>query len=63
MEKIKNIKFDVAKGEYDMKKYDLTIQKVECETREVQLLKVKKEMQSALTKKDMKLNEVTFFFQ
>lgn len=44
MEKIKNIKFDVAKGEYDMKKYDLTIQKVECETREVQLLKVKKEM-------------------
>ncbi|EAR97028.3 hypothetical protein TTHERM_00196190 (macronuclear) [Tetrahymena thermophila SB210] len=57
MEDIKNIKFEVAEAEYDLKKRDLNEQKVRCSTREVQLLRVKKEMQVALTKKDMRLNE------
>lgn len=44
MEKIKEIKFDVAKSEYELKRRDLIIKDLECKTREVQLLKVKKEM-------------------
>lgn len=58
LEDIKNIKFYVENKNYELQKKELTIQKLECETKEVQLLKVKKEMQIALTKKDMKLNEV-----
>lgn len=57
MEEIKKIKFDVAKSEYELKRRDLIIQDLECKTREVQLLKVKKEMQIALTKDDTRLNE------
>ena len=57
MEEIKKIKFDVAKSEYELKRRDLIIKDLECKTREVQLLKVKKEMQVALTKKDTRLNE------
>lgn len=44
MEEIKKIKFDVAKSEYELKRRDLIIKDLECKTREVQLLKVKKEM-------------------
>lgn len=57
MEEIKKIKFDVAKSEYELKRRDLIIRDLECKTREVQLLKVKKEMQVALTKDDTRLNE------
>lgn len=35
MEDIKNIKFEVAEAEYDLKKRDLNEQKVKCSTREV----------------------------
>jgi len=42
MEDIKNIKFDLALNTYQIQKKDLTIAKVECETKQVQLLKVKK---------------------
>ena len=44
MEEIKKIKFDVAKSDYELKRRDLVIKDLECKTREVQLLKVKKEM-------------------
>ena len=43
MEDIKKIKFDVAQSEYQLKRRELIIKDLECKTREVQLLKVKKE--------------------
>ncbi|CAD8159373.1 unnamed protein product [Paramecium pentaurelia] len=57
MKDIIKSKYQVEKNEYDLKKRDLIIQDLECKTREVQLLKVKKEMQIALTKDDTRLNE------
>ena len=57
MEDVKKIKFEVAKAEFELKRRDLMIRELECKTREVQMLKVKKEMQIALTKKDTRLNE------
>lgn len=44
MEAIKNIEDAVATNNFDLRKLKKTIERVECQTREVQLLKVKKEM-------------------
>ena len=63
MDKVKEIKFAVAKSEYELKSSDLIIRDLECKTREVQLLKVKKEMYAALKKKDTRLNEVSEYFK
>ena len=58
MDEIKTIKYEVEEHNYQLKKKLLTIERIEQQTREVQLLKVKKEMQQYLTKKDMKLNDL-----
>ena len=58
MNEIKTIKYEVEEHNYQLKKKLLTIERSEQQTREVQLLKVKKEMQQYLTKKDMKLNDL-----
>ena len=58
MDEIKKIKYEVEEHNYQLKKKLLTIERIEQQTREVQLLKVKKEMQQYLTKKDMKLNDL-----
>lgn len=58
MNEIKTIKYEVEEHNYQLKKKLLTIERIEQQTREVQLLKVKKEMQQYLTKKDMKLNDL-----
>ena len=58
MDEIKTIKYEVEAHNYQLKKKLLTIERIEQQTREVQLLKVKKEMQQYLTKKDMKLNDL-----
>lgn len=57
MKQISDTKLDVAKLEHELKILDLKVREYELKTKEVQMLKVKKEMQQALTKKDTKLNE------
>jgi len=52
MEDIKNTKYDVAKAQHTKKLIEWHIRNVEAKTHEVHRLKVKKEMQMALTKKD-----------
>ncbi|EGR30550.1 hypothetical protein IMG5_129360, partial [Ichthyophthirius multifiliis] len=68
MNQIKDIKLTVAELDYELKKKDIEIEQYICQTREVQLLRVKKEMQIALAKQDTKINEVNIqqyfnFFQ
>lgn len=58
MEDIKKIKYEVEDSEYQLKKKKLLIERIEHQTKEVQLLKVKKEMQEILVKKDMKILEL-----
>ena len=51
MNEIKTIKYEVEEHNYQLKKKLLTIERIEQQTREVQLLKVKKEMQQYFEKK------------
>lgn len=57
MKEIKNTRFEVAKAEYELKRRELNIQDLKTKKKEVQMLKVKKEMHVALSKKDTRLNE------
>lgn len=63
MQAIKETKMNVKKAEYDLNLKDLIIKDTELKTKEVQMLRVTKEMQIAFSKQDSKLhNEVKFFF-
>ena len=63
MKDIKVTKFNVSKSANDKEKKELQIKDLELKTKEVQMLRVKKEMQIALTKttKDYQLNEVKIY--
>ncbi|KRX02904.1 WD40-repeat-containing domain [Pseudocohnilembus persalinus] len=57
MEEIKTNQDKVSEDNYNLKKLEKSIEKVENEIREIQLLKVKKEMQIGLQVKNKKLQE------
>ena len=56
MEDIKEIKMNVKKAEYDLNLKNLIIKETELKTKEVQMLRVTKEMQIALSKQDTKMH-------
>lgn len=56
MEDIKEIKMSVKKAEYDINLKNLIIRETELKTKEVQMLRVTKEMQVALSKQDTKMH-------
>lgn len=56
MEDIKEIKMSVKKAEYDLNLKNLIIRETELKTKEVQMLRVTKEMQIALSKQDTKMH-------
>jgi hypothetical protein len=61
MEAIKETKMNVKKAEHDLMLKDLIIKDTELKTKEVQMLRVTKEMQIAFSKQDSKMhNEVIF---
>ena len=57
MEQIKTCKISVTEETLNLQKKEELINKLNSMIKEIQMLKVKKEMQVALAKKDTKINE------